>query len=135
MSMSLLEQILKLPKKNSPVVISILLGIIIIGAMWGGLWINSLQNTLAERDALANATLSLIEERYKTNFNSLALRVDKAEIQLAEFHKLFGKIEPQLTSVSQRLTEMSSDSQMPSNHRATLKQLSDEISETSSDVQ
>jgi|GEM_PF-4759206 len=134
MDSSLLDYILKLPKKNAPVVISILLGIIIAGTVGGGFWINSLQSTLAEREKLETEKLTIIEERYRTNFNAVALRVSNIENQIKDFQSRANESILDIKTVSENLAEISSDPQLPEKYRLQLSQLSFETSTISKDL-
>jgi predicted unusual protein kinase regulating ubiquinone biosynthesis (AarF/ABC1/UbiB family) len=131
---SALARLLEFSKKHSEQVIATLLGIIIVGSIGGGLWIKSLQSTLAEREALTEERLELIEERYRTNFYALSKRVNDVETQLAQLVETFEGLEPTLINVSQRLSEMSSDQQLPDYHRTALATMSDEVSAAANDV-
>lgn len=70
--MSLIEKLIGYADVHPRAVVVGMLGLIVAGAVGGGLWIKSLQSTLAERDRMLKERLELVELRHKH-----ALRISK----------------------------------------------------------
>ncbi len=136
--MGLLEQILKLAKKNPEVIIAVLLGIIVVGSVGGGLWINALQSTLTERDALVQERLKLIDERYKTNLYLLSGKVSNIDTKFNQLKQDFQLSSSTIIGASQKLDSISSDPQISDANRSSLsamsRQLSTAVSKIDSDI-
>ncbi|MEM8610424.1 MAG: hypothetical protein AAGF93_00285 [Cyanobacteria bacterium P01_H01_bin.105] len=64
--MGLLEKLLELYEDQSKTLVIVLLGIVIAGSIGGGLWINSLQSSLNQQQALREGRIEYINERYRT---------------------------------------------------------------------
>jgi len=71
---ALINELLKYSKEQSQAVIVILIGLIIIGTISGGLWIQNLRSDLSEKEALQEERLKLTEERYRNSFADVATR-------------------------------------------------------------
>lgn len=78
--MGLIEKILE-PKTLA----SLLLAVVIAGMVGGGLWINSLKDSLAEQKAIHAARSQLIEERYRTALVELSSEYETATSAFKKF--------------------------------------------------
>lgn len=133
--LSLIEALLKYSNKHSSSIIAALLGIIIVGGIGGGFWIQNLNSVIAERNKLEEQRLALAEERQSTAIASAHLQyrginqevisiIDKLELSAKEstskledwrrdleiaanFRGLSPSVKDQLLSISQSLNDQS----------------------------
>ncbi len=72
--MGFLDTLIKFSDAHARSVIVILIGIIVVGAIGGGLWIQSLKASLNEHEEIKDSRIELIEERYRLGYASMAIK-------------------------------------------------------------
>jgi hypothetical protein len=82
--MGLIEKILDLYEGHAKTLTSILLGVLVAGMVGGGLWINSLKDSLAEQKTIHAERYRLIEERYRTALVELSSEYETATSAFAK---------------------------------------------------
>lgn len=110
--MGLLEEVLKYSKTHGAAVIVVLVGVIVVGSVGGGLWIQNLNSALEQKDSLANQRATLVEERYRNRYSELNSRYRTLVQQATTLRESVQTHQAQVLSASQELTDLATVSKL-----------------------
>lgn len=104
--LSLIEALLKYSNKHSSSIIVTLLGIMIVGGIGGGLWIQNLNSVIVERNKLEEQRLALADERQGTALAATRLQHQSLN---QEVISIVDKLEFSTSQSTSRLRDLGED--------------------------